>query len=356
MERINHNVHLAFNDILLVPFDDSICTIMSRNDPDISSEITNGKKLNIPIISAPMDTITGIEMMKAMDVMGGMGIHTRFINDQYEQMKLIQAAKEAVKTIKGPKAFAIGVKNSYDMAYSLCDLGIDIICIDIANGNHQLMINAIQEVSKLKDKFKTLSIIAGNIATPKAGVRLAEAGADAIKIGVGPGAVCSTRRVTGFGIPQLTAIMRCSPPLRERGIKVISDGGIRFSGDAVKALWAGADTVMMGYVFAGHKECPLVSDERLNKDLPQGVNIPKRIYRGMSSRLVSKRSDIAAEGVCFEVVQKGSVLETVKEYAASIRAACTMGNAINLKQLRNNVTAIRVSTMSQSESDPLSGE
>lgn len=355
MDRINHNVHLSFNDILLLPFDDDVCTIMSRHDPDISSEISAGKKLNIPIISAPMDTITGIEMLKAMDSIGALGIHTRYINDKYESQKLVQAATEAQK-LKGPKAFAIGVKNSYDMAHMLCDLGVDIICIDIANGNHILMIEAVQKVSKLRDKFPGLSIIAGNIATPKAGIRLAEAGATACKVGIGPGAICSTRRVTGFGCPQLTAIMKCSPPLRERGIKVIADGGIRWSGDAVKALWAGADTVMMGYVLAGHRECPLVSDERVSRDLPVGVNIPKRIYRGMSSRLVSKRSDIAEEGVCIEVQQKGTVLETIKEYAASIKSACSMGNAMNLQQLRTNVNAIRVSTMSQSESDPLQGE
>ena len=156
------------------------------------------------------------------------------------------------------------------------------------------------------------------------------------------GASCITRRVTGVGCPQLTAIMNCAPVLRERGVRVIADGGIRFSGDASKALWAGADSIMLGYVLSGHDECPTLG--------------PNRIYRGMSSRTVSRRSDIAAEGVSFEVPNRGPVSNTIKEYAAAIRATCSLSNAMTLQQMRTNVNAIRVSTMSQSESDPVRGE
>lgn len=157
------------------------------------------------------------------------------------------------------------------------------------------------------------------------------------------GAACTTRRVTGFGVPQLYAIKDCAQ--RVNGLaSIIADGGIREPGDIVKAIWAGADAVMLGYVLSGHDQCPIVMDDKLGKG---------RIYRGMSSRSVSRRADVAAEGVCVTVPHRGDVKETINEYAASIRAGLSMGNAMTLAELRENVEAIRVSTMSQTESDPV---
>jgi len=154
------------------------------------------------------------------------------------------------------------------------------------------------------------------------------------------GASCITRRVIGYGVPQLTAIMDCASALKTRdNVRLIADGGIRDSGDVIKALWGGADTVMCGYVLAGHTECPTFE---------QG-----KIYRGMSSRTVHQRQDVAAEGVAVRIENKGSVKELVRQYAQAIKAACAMGNAHNLEQLRRNVRAVRVSTMSNEESEPV---
>ncbi len=340
---IDQHVHLSFRDVLLVPYDIKPCAVMSRNDPDISTSISKNVTIKVPILSSPMDTVTDSDMCIALDQCGALGIHTRYINNEQERSLQIESItkmkQHGVKNI----AMAIGVHNAYDNAAALVNAGANIICVDIANGNHVLMLKALNELDKLKQQYTYLSIIAGNVASGPAALRLAEAGASAVKIGIGSGAACSTRMITGFGVPQLYAIKDCAQ--RVNGLaKIIADGGIRESGDIVKALWAGADAVMLGYVLSGHDQCPIVMDDKLGKG---------RIYRGMSSRSVSRRADVAAEGVCVTVPHRGDVKNTISEYAAAIRAGLSMGNAMTLSELRENVEAIRVSTMSQTESDPV---
>ena len=348
---IDHKVHLSYKDILLVPYDYAPSEIMSRSDPDISSDLGRGVRLKNPIISSPMDTVTGVEMAVAMNQAGGLGIYTRHIADpREEEQQCIAVARIRELVGNGNVACAMGVKcDVKSRAEKLISNGANIICLDIANGNHVMMIEAIKKVRSLQDKHD-ICIVAGNVATPKAALRLAEAGANAIKIGIGSGAACLTRRVTGFGVPQLTAIINCAEVLKPRGIKIIADGGIRNSGDAVKAFWGGADAIMMGYALAGHTECPQVSEVA-----PGEAAIPRRTYRGMASRNVSGRYDVAAEGVCLSVQERGPVQSTITEYVAGIKSACSYANAMNLEELRNNVHAIRVSTMSQEESDPVGG-
>jgi IMP dehydrogenase len=191
----------------------------------------------------------------------------------------------------------------------------------------------------------SITLIAGNVAVGESALRLVDCGADCIKVGIGPGAVCSTRRVTGYGIPQFSAILDCAEILDIKGynnIRIIADGGLRHPGDAAKAIWAGADAVMAGYIFAGYEQCPKIDGDYF--------------YRGMSSRNVSQRHDIAAEGVSIKVDSKGSVSTLIQEWSASLKSACSMANAWNLQELRRNVEAIRVSTMSNAESDPVGGE
>lgn len=338
-------VHLSFRDILLVPYDDDFCSIKSRQDPDISAEVCPGKKLNVPLLSAPMDTVTGPEMAIALDKVGCLGVHTRFINNPDERNLQVKAIKRMKQECLGHVACAVGVKNNvHEHVERLCDVGLDIVVVDIANGNHIFVKEVLDKIVKLKDTHG-LSIIAGNVATGKAAVRLAEHGADCAKIGIGSGGICITRRVTGFGVPQLTAIMDCRDALDKANLKdvrLISDGGIRHPGDAVKALWAGSDTIMCGYIFSGHSES--CNQQHGRKE-----------YRGMSSRTVSGRADVAAEGVSIHVENKGPVKDTVREYAAAIKAGLSMANANNLSELRKNVRAIRVSTISNEESDPVRG-
>lgn len=346
LNRLDNTVHLSFRDILLVPFDNDLCSIKSRNDPDISSEVCPGKKLDIPLVSSPMDSVAGIEMCVELNRLGCLGIYTRSINDPNEFTKQ-QVAIGNIKSNRenglGHVAVAVGVRgHTIDHIKSMCDKGLEIVCVDIANGNHVFVAELLTQIAKLKDSYPSLSVVAGNVATGIAARRLAGYGADAIKCGIGSGASCSTRRVVGFGVPQLTAVLDCANSLKDLNVRLISDGGIRHPSDCVKALWAGADVVMAGYIFAGHDECPVIDG--------------KKIYRGMSSFEVSGRQDVAPEGVQITKIEsKGPVVNTVSQYAAAIRAACSMGNARNLKELRNNVRAIRVSTSTHEESDPVFG-
>jgi len=344
--RIDHKVHLSYKDILLVPYDEpgQCNTVMSRNDPDISSQIAPNTWLDVPLIASPMDTITGTEMIEALDKVGALGIHTRYISSEHEAELQIDAVRYLARQgLAGSIACAIGVKEgTFAHAQALCDEGVNLLCVDIANGNHQLMLNLLSKLQKLKDSYG-ISIMAGNVATSHAAHNLVQCGVDAIKIGIGPGGACTTRRVTGFGVPQLTAILDCYDLMRRINspVKLIADGGVRTSGDVVKALWAGADAVMAGYIFAGHDECPKLEENGT------------RHYRGMSSRTVSGRTDVAPEGVDMVVDSRGPVVVTVKSYAAAIKAGCALANAQNIADLRKNVRAVRVSTMSHGESEPV---
>jgi len=184
MKSLDTRVHLSYKDVLLVPYDDDACYIKSRLNPDITGEICPNIKLSVPLVAAPMDSITTAEMAIAMKKEGAIGIITRFINDPDEvpkQVKIIKQVREKVILV----ACAMGVNNKpYERAATLCDAGASIICIDIANGNHIFMKEAITQVQKLKDRY-AIHIIAGNVATSKAALRLADWGADTIKVGIG---------------------------------------------------------------------------------------------------------------------------------------------------------------------------
>jgi IMP dehydrogenase/GMP reductase len=341
--RIDRRVHLSYKDILLVPYDKPgfPCSVMSRNDPNIRSKVTLDRLIDVPLISSPMDSITDGRMIYALDRCGALGIHTRYIGEKNEHEIQLETMRVLRPKIKGHLACAIGMRsNDPDQVAELCDAGVDIICVDVANGNHRLMMKALNMLAVLKDRYG-ISVIAGNVASAGAARNLVSGGADAIKVGIGPGGACTTRRVTGFGVPQFTAILDCSHYVQSEApeIKIIADGGIRSSGDVVKALWAGADTVMAGWIFAGHNECPR----------PAGNSYR---YRGMSCRTVNCRKDVAPEGVDMEVSPKGPVKDTVNRYTAAIKAGLALGNAMNLTEFRKNVRAVRVSTMSHDESEP----
>ena len=185
MPGLDMCVHLSFKDILLVPYDDDACSVPSRKSPDISSEILPGCHLKVPLISAPMDSVTTVEMAYAMNQEGALGIYTRHINDSHELEKQLAAMKELASRDRSYVACAIGVSNDpYEHAAKLCDAGANIICLDVANGNNVLVKDALANLVKLKDRYK-VGLIAGNVATSKAAIRLADWGADAIKVGLG---------------------------------------------------------------------------------------------------------------------------------------------------------------------------
>jgi len=331
------DVGLTFDDILLLPLD-KINTIKSRKDPDISSSLFyEGKNLRIPIIASPMDSICGSNMCISMDKMGGMGVLTRLINmtaeeEHHEQLNEIKKIRD--KNIKDI-AVAVGIRKHVkqeEYINRFMDNGVTIICVDAACGYHILVRDVINILNKIKMSYPYLKIIAGNVITAWGANFLADCGVDAIRVGIGNGSPCTTRSVTGCGCPQLTAINNCYNAIKHTNVKIISDGGIRKSSDIIKALYAGASTVIVGGLLSGHDESRLKN------------------FRGMSSHEASSRGDIASEGVSFETRQKGSVCNTITRWRQELKSGLALLNCNNIDELKN-LNAIRVSTNTKKETE-----
>jgi len=335
---IDKQYDLCFNDILLIP---QYSELDSRTTPSTATHL-GWLKLETPIISAPMDSITGKHMLTTMAKLGGLGILSRHINlpDKEElatQIKEVQWARNQGANNIG---CAIGVKeNVGHKAQSLLNAGCNVICLDVAHGDHLKMYEAIETLAHLKEKYRFI-IMAGNVCTYDAAFRFADCGVDAIKVGIGPGAACTTRLITGFGRGQLSAIQDCCVAVKNEfpEVSIIADGGLRNSGNMIKSFWGGADACMIGYMLAGTSDTPKIEG--------------KRIYRGMSSRSVSGRSDIAPEGIEINVADKGETKKVIEEYVKGIKAGLAMGGAKNLNELRENVTHVIVSPLSMDETMP----
>jgi len=333
---------LCFNDILLLP---RYSELDSRTTPDVSTTIGN-LDFDIPIISSPMDSVTGINMLVAMSRSGGLGILSRHISmDDDEELK--QQEKDIITAHNIPglhhTGCAIGIKGDVQRKVNtLIDAGCQVVCIDIAHGDHSKMYKILELITKIQSK-NDFVIMAGNVCTVEAAKRFEDAGVNAIKIGIGPGAACTTRIVTGFGMPQLSAIHEIYEALggRRKRVSLIADGGIRTSGDMVKALWAGADACMIGYLLAGTDCAPTIN----------GI----KMYRGMSSRDVSEREDIAPEGVVMNIQDKGPTVEVLHEYTSGIKGGLSMGGAADLGELREHVKHVVVSPLSLEETLPRDG-
>ena len=247
-DRVSTGTGLSFDDVLLVPQRNRIA---SRRDADTSMQFTPAIRLNIPVVSANTPWCTGERMAIAMARAGGIGIVHRMFSPA-EQAAAVVATKKADPggnprtTVDSAGRLrvggAVGIKSDYlDRARLLVESKVDFLAIDVAHGHSDFVIAALKE---LKARYPHLECVAGNVATAGGARDLIEAGADCIKVGIGPGSVCTTRLVTGAGMPQLAAILDCAAVTREAGVGLIADGGIRTSGDMTKAIAAGASTVM----------------------------------------------------------------------------------------------------------------
>ena len=319
----------TFDDLQLVP---EYSSISSRFDGNInlSTCILPNVKLKFPIISANMDTVTGLDMVLAMDRLGGLGIHHRYCD--------VEIQLKALRTLPltSPKIACIGIgEKQFEQLIYLTKLAPSLagVLIDVAHGHHK---GVIDQIKRIKKTFPDLSVIAGNVATGSATRMLGEAGADCCKIGVGPGSLCTTRLQTGNGVPQLTAILEASRAAHSlpsgRHITIIADGGIRYAGDVVKALAAGADAVMIGSMFAGTDETPgeFISDIDGNR---------LKMYRGMASFSAQKDWKKAARGIEGEEVQVptiGPVEDTFNKIVEGVLSGMSYQGAANLEELREN--------------------
>jgi IMP dehydrogenase len=473
---------LSYDDVLLVP---QRTTVTSRRTVDVGTMLSRNIKLNIPIVSANMDTVTESAMATELARQGGIGIIHRFlsieaqvaevrkvkraesfvisqpytigpddtierartamerrdisglvvVNDQGSLVGLLSArdvrfvrnpdlfvhdvmtprqklvtapadvsneeaqdifgrykveklplvdeatgevvglitAKDLALSGENPRAVkdrrgrlmvgaAIGVMGEVlERAAALLDAGADVLVVDVAHGHSDAVIAVVKE---LKEKWPTVDLIAGNVATSEGAADLIEAGVDAVKVGVGPGAVCTTRIVTGAGVPQLTAVMDCAAVCQKAGIPLIADGGIKTSGDIAKALAAGASTVMIGSLLAGTDESPGQTVTRRGQRY--------KTYRGMASLSATtarrKRekeladianqeddewlSQIVAEGVEAMVPYRGPVREVLTQLVGGLRSGMSYSNAHNLSELWQNARFVRITAAGLRESGP----
>jgi IMP dehydrogenase len=317
----NRGRGLTFDDVLLTP---QKSEVRSRRDPSLESHITKKYKFQTPILSANMDTVTETEMALAMARMGGLGVLHRFVSTE-TQVGFVEALKDSgVEIISA----SMGVnEEDRDRATKLVAAGVKIMTIDIAHGHSIAMLDTMKW---LKDKFPDIEIIAGNVATPEATEELIAFGASAIKVGIGPGSMCTTRIITGCGVPQLTAIAQCSEIGRKYQVPIIADGGLRTSGDIVKAFAAGASAIMLGSMLAGTIETP--------GDIKMG----KKQYRGMASKAaqVTWRGGVpegmAPEGESHQVTIKGHVRDVILEITGGVRSGMSYLNATSIDEISKN--------------------
>lgn len=313
---------LCFDDVLLVP---AFSDITSRKEIDLSSSLDESYSLSLPVISSPMDTVTETKMAAAMSSLGGLGIIHRYNSIKEQGYLVSEVANHPFQKFNGKIAAAVGVSGDYlERTSHLVSCGAEIICIDIAHGHHALMRHAIRV---LRNTLGTkIHIMAGNVATIDGYNDLADWGADSVRVGIGGGSICSTRVKTGHGVPTLQSIIDCSAS--DRDVPIIADGGIRTSGDIVKALAAGADFVMLGSLLAGTNESPgeevFLDGEKLKE------------YRGMASveaQIQWRGHTSSVEGVSSFVPVKGPVELTLSGLETGIRSGLSYTGARSINEL-----------------------
>jgi IMP dehydrogenase len=274
----------------------------------------------------------------------------------YRDIQKVQNFPNAVKDSYGRLLVgaALGITaNMLERAEALMKIGVDIVTIDSAHGHSK---GVIQAVKDLKKNFKSIQVIAGNVATAAGAKALADAGADCVKVGIGPGSICTTRIVAGAGVPQISAVMEAAQALKAKKIPCIADGGIRYTGDMVKALAAGANSVMMGSVFAGTAESPgeaIIYEGRKFKQY-RGMGSISAMQEGSSDRYFQDVEDgikkLVPEGIEGRVAFKGTLSETVHQYTGGLRAGMGYVGAKNIADLQNKAQFVRITNAGMKES------
>lgn len=356
---------ITFDDVLLIPAESHVLP----NEVDLSTQLADNLKLNIPIVSAGMDTVTEGKMAAAMAKMGGLGvIHKNLsIKAQADEVRLakntpVTEADTHAAVDKDGKllvAAAVGVtSDTFERAEALFEAGADAIVIDTAHGHSAGVLRKIKEI---RDHFPKNTLIAGNVATGEGTRALFEAGVDVVKVGIGPGSICTTRVVAGVGVPQLTAIYDAADVAKEFGKSIIADGGIKYSGDVVKALAAGGNAVMLGSMLSGTEEAP--------GDVQQGADGRLvKSYRGMGSvgamsqqhgssdryfqGGVNEANKLVPEGIEAVVSYKGSVNNVVYQILGGLRSGMGYCGAENIQKLIETAQFVRISNAGLRESHP----
>lgn len=360
MAKILERDALTFDDVLLVPQYSEITPDMA----DVSTKLTNTFKMNVPFLSAAMDTVSEHKLVTALALAGGLGvIHKNMsIADQAKEVEMVknyefdnEKYKRVLIDKKGRLCVgaAIGVTaDMMDRVHALMDAGVDVFVLDSAHGDSKNIINAIKN---LRLEYSSMELIAGNVATYEGALDLMKAGASAVKVGMGPGSICTTRIIAGIGVPQLQAVMDCARASKEMNVPIIADGGIKYSGDVVKALAAGANTVMLGGLFATCEEAP--------GDIYESNGKKYRTYRGMGSiEAMAKGSTdryfqtghkkFVAEGVQGIVEVKTTVEELVFQLIGGLKAGMGYCGSKDIPTLQEKGTFIKITNNALLESHP----
>lgn len=346
---------LSYDDVLLVPRRSGVA---SRRIPSTAGRFSRRIGLATPIASANMDTVTEKAMAIAMAQVGGIGVIHRFVTveRQCEEVAAVVSTSphdDIATTGRGgglAVAAAVGTQgDSAERAKALVAAGADALVIDIAHGHSEQVIALLDSIRH--DIDDDVDIVAGNVATGDGARDLVDAGADAVKVGVGPGSACTTRVVAGVGVPQLSAVMWCAEAIADSGIPVIADGGIRTSGDLAKALAAGAECAMVGNLLARADESPA--------ELVERDGISYKLYRGMASHGAAATrpggaANIpdAAEGVEGVVPSTGPVSDVIRQFSGGLRSSMSYTGAVTLPEFREHARFVRITPGGLRESLP----
>lgn len=335
---------LSYDDILLIP---QYSKTNSRSEVDLSTQITPRVKLKLPLISISMTDVTGVKMAVVLGKLGALGFLHRFVSPEKQADMVSKTKKENVLV-----GAAVGIRNGYiQRAEKLVKARVDILTIDVAHGAMQKTIETTQE---LKRRFgKEADIIPGVVATYKGARDLFKAGADSVRVGVGPGTICTTRITTGVGVPQITAVMNAVKAAKEHRGTILCDGGTKNSGDIVKGLAAGASAAVIGSQFAGTDEAPGKIIKRNGKKF--------KVYNASTS-LEEKRNHVKnlkntsrnylehIEGVKAIVPYKGPVSKVITTMQANIKSGFSYCGAQNINELWKKAQFIRISQLGVRES------
>ncbi|MCT6854408.1 MAG: IMP dehydrogenase [Lactobacillus panisapium] len=355
---------LTFDDVLLIPAESHVLP----NEVDLQTELAPNLKLKIPLISAGMDTVTEGAMAIAIALQGGLGVI-------HKNMSISAQAGEVanVKNVVVPSniakaavdnqnrllvAAAIGVtSDTFERAEALLEKGADAIVIDTAHGHSAGVLRKIKEI---RTHFPNVTLIAGNIATGDAARALFDAGVDVVKVGIGPGSICTTRVVAGVGVPQITAIYDAATAAQEYHKPIIADGGMQYSGDIVKALGAGGNAVMLGSMLSGTTEAPgeIFESEGQKFKTYRGMGSVGAMAQahGSSDRYfqggVNEANKLVPEGVEARVPYKGDVSDIVFQIIGGLRSGMGYVGAATIADLRENAQFVRITNAGLRESHP----
>lgn len=355
---------LTFDDVLLIPAESHVLP----NEVDLSTQLADNIKLNIPLISAGMDTVTEGAMAIAMALQGGLGVVHKNMSIQAQasevaNVKSVVVPSNATKAAVDDQnrllcAAAVGVtSDTFERAEALLEAGADAIVIDTAHGHSA---GVLRKIKEFREHFPKQTLIAGNVATGDATRALFDAGVDVVKVGIGPGSICTTRIVAGVGVPQITAIYDAASAAREYHKPIIADGGIKYSGDVVKALAAGGNAVMLGSMLSGTTEAPgdIFEDNGKKYKRYRGMGSVGAMAQahGSSDRYfqggVNEANKLVPEGIEARVEYKGDVSDVVFQIDGSLRSGMGYCGAANISELIEKAQFVQITNAGLRESHP----